>query len=215
MYAQVCTRPDLASVTGMLGRFQSNPGPDHCKAAKKVLRYMQGTKDFMLTYKKSDNLEVIGYSDSDLAWCVDSKKSTSGYIFTLAGGAISWKSSKQTIVASSTMQAEFIACFEATGQAVWLKNFLPGLKVVDSISKPLTLYCDNEPRVFYANNNKSSVAARHIDLKYRVVQHRIQDQTINVKHISTTRMLADPLTKGLPPNIFREHVASMGLLEAS
>ena len=113
------------------------------------------------------------------------------------------------------MQAEFIACFEATGQAVWLKNFLPGLKVVDSISKPLTLYCDNEPAVFYANNNKSSVAARHIDLKYRVVQHRIQDQTINVKHISTTRMLADPLTKCLPPNIFREHVAGMGLLEAS
>ena len=101
MYAQVCTRPDLAFVTGMLGRFQSNPGPDHWKAAKKVLRYMQGTKDFMLTYKKSDNLEVIGYSDSDLAGCVDSKKSTSGYIFTLAGGAISWKSSKQTIVASS------------------------------------------------------------------------------------------------------------------
>ena len=215
MYAQVCTCPDLAFVTGMLGRFQSNPGPDHWKAAKKVLRYMQGTKNFMLTYRKSDNLEVIGYLDSDLAGCVDSMKSTSGYIFTLAGGAISWKSSKQKIVASSTMMAEYLACFEATGQAVFLKNFLPGLKVVDSISKPLTLYCDNEPAVFYANNNKSSAAARHIDLKYHVVQHRIQDQTINVKHISTTRMLADPLTKGLPPNIFREHVAGMGLLEAS
>ena len=94
MYAQVCTRPDLAFVTGMLGRFQSNPGPDHWKAAKKVLRYMQGTKDFMLTYKRTDNLEIVGYSDSDFAGCVDSMRSTSGYIFTLAGGAISWKSSK-------------------------------------------------------------------------------------------------------------------------
>lgn len=108
-----------------------------------------------------------------------------------------------------------MACFEATRQVVWLKNFLPGLKVVDNIFKPLTLYCDNEPAIFYANNNKSSAAAKHIDLKYRVVQHRIQDQTINVKHISMTSMLADPLTKGLPPNIFPEHVVGMGLLEAS
>jgi hypothetical protein len=89
MYAQVCTRPDLAFVTGMLGRYQSNPGLDHWKASKKALRYLQGTKNLMLTYKKSDNLEVVGYSDADFAGCVDSKKSTSGYIFTLAGGAIS------------------------------------------------------------------------------------------------------------------------------
>ena len=76
------------------------------------------------------------------------------------------------------------------------------------------LYCDNEPAVFYASNNKSSAAAKHIDIKYHVVNDRIQDHTIDVKHISTTRMLADPLTKGLPPSIFREHVAGMGLLEA-
>ena len=67
MYAQVCTRPDLAFVIGMLGRYQSNPGPDHWKAVKKVLRYMQATTHFMLTYNNSDNLEVIGYSDSDFA----------------------------------------------------------------------------------------------------------------------------------------------------
>ena len=115
IYAQVCTRPDLCFVTGVLGRYQSNPGPDHWKAAKKVLRYMQGTKDFMLTYKRTDNLEIVGYSDSDFAGCVDSMRSTSGYIFTLAGGAISWKSSKQTLTAGSTMQAEFVACYEATG----------------------------------------------------------------------------------------------------
>jgi hypothetical protein len=214
MYAQVCTRPDLAFITGMLGRFQSNPGLDHWKAVKKVLRYMQGTKDHMLTYRRSDNLEVVGYADADYAGCEDSRKSTSGYVFTLAGGAISWKSSKQTTTATSTMHAEYMACYEATGQAVWLKNFIPGLKVVDSISKPLLLYCDNEPAVFYSNNNKSSAATKHIDIKYFVVKDRVQDHTIDVKHISTTRMLADPLTKGLPPSIFREHVAGMGLLEA-
>ena len=77
MYAQVCTRPDLAFVTGMLGRYQSNPGLDHWKAAKKILRYLQGTKSLMHTYEKSDNLEVVGYSDADFVGCMDTKKSTS------------------------------------------------------------------------------------------------------------------------------------------
>ena len=86
--------------------------------------------------------------------------------------------------------------------------------MVDSISKPILLYCDNEPAVFYTSNNRSSDAARHIDIKYRVVKDRIQDQTVDVKHIRMKHMLADPLTKGLRPSIFREHVAGMGLLEA-
>jgi len=78
IYAQVCMRPDLAFITGMLGRFQSNPEMDHWKAVKKVLRYLHSTKEYMLTYKKSENLEVVGYSDADFAGCVDTKKSTSG-----------------------------------------------------------------------------------------------------------------------------------------
>ena len=89
MYAQVCTRPDLAFITGMLGRFQSNPGMDHWKAVKKVLHCLQSTKEYMLTYKKTENLKVVGYSDADFAGCVDTKKSTSGYVFMLANGAIS------------------------------------------------------------------------------------------------------------------------------
>ena len=94
MYAQVCTRPDIAFAVGMLGRYQSNPGIDHWRAAKKVLRYLQGTKDYMLMYRQTDNLDVIGYSDLDFAGCVDSRRSTSGYIFMMAGGAISWRSVK-------------------------------------------------------------------------------------------------------------------------
>ena len=120
MYAQVCTRPDIAFAVGMLGRYQSNPGLDHWRAAKKVMRYLQGTKNLMLTYRRSDNLEVVGYSDSDFAGCVDSRKSTSGYVFMLAEGAISWRSAKQTLVATSTMEAEFVSCFEATLQGIWL-----------------------------------------------------------------------------------------------
>lgn len=125
-----------------------------------------------------------------------------------------WMCFKQTVTASSTMLAEFVACFEATGQLVWLKFFIPGLRVIDSISWPHALYCDNQPAVIYSSNNKSSGAAKHIDIKYLVVKDRIQDQTINVKYISTKLMLADPLTKGLSPNVFKEHVAGMGLVES-
>ena len=84
MYAQVCTRPDIAYIVGMLGRYLSNPGMDHWKAAKQVIRYLQKTKERMLTYRRSNHLKVIGYSDADFAGCQDSRKSTSGYIFMLA-----------------------------------------------------------------------------------------------------------------------------------
>ena len=94
MYAQVCTRPDVAFATGLLGRYQSNPGHAHWIAAKKVLRYLKRTRDYIMTYRRVQNLQLIGYSDSDFAGCQDDKKSTTGYIFMLAGGAVSWKSEK-------------------------------------------------------------------------------------------------------------------------
>jgi hypothetical protein len=150
MYAQVCTRPDIAFATGMFGRFQKNTIPYHWKGIKKALRYLQGTKGLMLTYRISDTLEIVGYFDSDFVGCKDTEKSTSGYVFLLAGGAISCKSSKQTVTTSSTMYVEYVACYEAMGQAMWLKKFVPSLRVVDSIERPLKLYCDNEPAIFYA-----------------------------------------------------------------
>ena len=166
----------------------------------------------MLIYRRSDSLHIEGYIDSDYAG--GERKSTSGYIFTLVGGAISWKSSKQTVTTSSTMYAEFVACYEATGQVNWLKKFMPGLKVVDDIHKPLKLYYDNDPTVCYAHNNKSSGATKHIDIKYYVVKDKVRDHIINLEHINIEKMLVDSLTKGLPPNVFREHLAGMGLRES-
>ena len=88
MYAQVCTRPDIAFSIWMLGIYHSDPGIDHWKAAKKVMRYLKGIKDYMLVYRRTDNLEVIGYSDLDYADYIDLRKSTLGYVFILAGGAV-------------------------------------------------------------------------------------------------------------------------------
>ena len=93
----------------------------------------------------------------------------------------------------------------------WQKKFMSGLKVVDGIHKPLKLYCDNEPAVCYAYNNKSSGAAKHIDIKFYVVKDKVQDHSISLEHVSTKKILANLLTKGLPPNVFRVHLAGMGL----
>ncbi|XP_062079855.1 receptor-like protein EIX2 [Humulus lupulus] len=104
-------------------RYLSDPGLSHWKAAKKVMRYLQG--------------------------CVDDKRSTSGYNYMMAGGAVSWKSGKQTLTASLTMEAKYMACYEATCQAIWLRNFISALGVVESISRPLKLYCDNSAALQY------------------------------------------------------------------
>jgi hypothetical protein len=134
IYAQDFTRPDLGFVTEMLDKYQKNHGKPHWDGVKKALRYLHGTKGLMLTYKKSDApLEIVGYSDSDFAGCLDPEKLTSGYIFTLINGSISWKNFKQIVSTSSMMYVEFVISYEVTGQAEWFKKFVPKLRVVDSI----------------------------------------------------------------------------------
>ena len=111
----------------------------------------------MLMYRRTDNLKVVGYSDSDFDGCVDSRKSTSGYVFMFASGAVSWRSNKQTLTATSTIEAEFVSCFEATSHGVWLRSFMSGLRVIDSVSTPLRMFCDNSAAVFMAKTTKVAI----------------------------------------------------------
>ncbi|KAG7564293.1 Integrase catalytic core [Arabidopsis suecica] len=106
MYAQVCTRPDISHAVGMLGRFQSNTGLAHRKATKKVLRYLKGTRNYMLTYRRSTHPQMVGFLDSDFGGCQDSRHCTLGYVYLLNGGAISWKSQKSELIYTSTMEAD-------------------------------------------------------------------------------------------------------------
>lgn len=129
----------------------------------------------------------------------------------MAGGAVSWKSAKQTLIATSTMEAEFISCFEATLHGVWLRNFISGLRIMDSISKPLRIYCDNSDAVFMAKNNKSGSRNKHIDIKYLAIRERVKEKKVVIEHVSTELMIADPLTKGMPPFKFKDLVLNMGL----
>ncbi|XP_068666378.1 secreted RxLR effector protein 161-like [Aristolochia californica] len=168
MDAQVCTRPDIAFI---VGRYLSNPGMQYWKTAKRVMPYLRRTKDYMLTYQRSDSLEIIGFSNSDFTGCQDSKRSTSSYIFMLGEGVISWKFAKQTLIASSTMVAEFIASFEESNHEIRLRNFVTGLRMVDSIDMPLKIYSDNNSAVHYSSNNRSSV--KFINIKFLVVKEKI------------------------------------------
>jgi hypothetical protein len=97
---------------------------------------------------------------------------------------------------------------------MWLKKFVPCLRVIDSIERPLKLYCNNEPAILYAHNNKKTKVTKHINIRFYVVNEKMQDQTISLDHIRTKKMIADLLTKGLPPSVFGEHLAGMGLRES-
>ncbi|GAV57758.1 hypothetical protein CFOL_v3_01294, partial [Cephalotus follicularis] len=184
----------------------------HWVAVKKVLRYLKRTRDFMLTYRRAEDLQLVRFSESDFAGCQDNRKSTSGYVFMMADRAVSWKSAKQALIASSTMQAEFVACYGAATQAVWFKNFMMTFVVVDFVSRSIQLYCDNSSAVLFINNNKSITGSKHIEIKYLTIKKKVKNGDVIAKHISTDDMVADLLTKCLSPCIFERHVASMGLV---
>ena len=110
------------------------------------------------------------------------------------------------------MVAEFVACYKASNHGIWLRNFVTGLRIFDGIVRPLKLFCDNKSTVLYSNNNKSSTKSKFIDTKFLVVKERVQSGLISIEHIGTNSMIADPLTKGLPPKVFHEHTAHMGVV---
>ena len=116
------------------------------------------------------------------------------------------------MIATSIVEVEFVVCFEATIHELWLRNFISGLVIVDSIAKPLKIYCDNSAAVFFSKNDKYSKGAKHMEIKYLSVKEEVQKQRVSIEHISTNLMIANPLTKGLPPKTFNEHVERMGII---
>ena len=127
MYAMVCTRPDLAHAVGLVSRFMSNPGKEHWNAVKWIMRYLRGTSKMRLCFGSSNKPVLMGYTDSDMAGDLDTRKSTSGYLITLSGGAVAWQSRLQRCIALSTTEAEFIAMTEACKELLWMKTFIQEL----------------------------------------------------------------------------------------
>ena len=155
-----------------------------------------------MTYRNTDTLEVVGLSDSDYAGCVDDKKSTYGYIFMMTECDVSWKSVKQTLITSSTMAAEYVACYQDTCHAIRLGNFISALEVFHSISRSLKLFCDNFSVVSFSRNTESTSRSKHIDVKFFFVKEKVVESFILVEYTPTTNILEDPLTKGLHICVF-------------
>ena len=129
MCAILCTRPDIYYVVGMVNRYQSKPGPKHWTVVKHSFKYSRRTRTYMLIYGDSD-LIPIGYTNSDFMLNIDSKKLTFGYVFTLGGIAISWRSIKQQCIADSITEAEYVSVIEEAKELIWLNKFLLELDVV-------------------------------------------------------------------------------------
>jgi hypothetical protein len=210
MYTMVCTRPDICYAVGLVSRFQSNPGEMHWKAVKRILRYLKGTADYCLCYQGS-NLSLEGYTDADWAGDPDERKSTSGYAFLLNGGAITWYSKKQTCVALSTMEAEYVACSTAVQEAVWLKRFIEHLGFASDSGSPVMIHCDSQAALAYTKDPKYHSKTKHIDIRYHYVRDMIAKNEVTVQYIPTGQMLADPFTKPLARDVFSRHVRDLGL----
>ena len=210
MYAMLCTRPDICYAVGIVSRYQSDPGEEHWIVVKHILKYLRRTRDYMLVYS-SGSMETIGYIDSDFQGDIDSRKSTSGYVFTLNGGATCWRSVKQTCVADFTTEAEYVAASEAAKEAVWLKKFLLDLQVIMSVDRPITLYCDNNGAVAQSKEPRYHKKQKLIERKYHLIRDIIERGDTLVTKIASEENLADPFTKTLPVRVFEKHVDYMGV----
>ncbi|RRC42244.1 transposon Pol polyprotein [Escherichia coli] len=212
MYAMLCTRPDVAYSVSVTSRYQQNPGEPHWVAVKNILKYLRRTKDMFLVFGGSeDEISVTGYSDASFQTDRDDFRSQSGYVFTLNGGAISWKSSKQDTIADSTTEAEYIAASDAAKEAVWLRNFLSDLRVVASISRPIDIFCDNSGAVAQAKEPREHHKSRHVLRKYHLTREIIGRGDVRICKIPTDDNVADPLTKPLARVKHEAHANSIGM----
>ncbi|KAJ9561646.1 hypothetical protein OSB04_006806 [Centaurea solstitialis] len=200
MYAMLCTRPDVAYLVSVTSRYQQNPGEAHWVAVKKILKYLRRTKEMFLVF-----------GDASFQTNRDDFRSQSGYVFTLNGGAISWKSSKQDTIADSTTEAKYITASDAAKEAVWLRNFIKDLRVVASISRPVDIYCDNSGAVAQAKEPREHHKSRHVLRKFHLIREIIGRGDVRIRKIPTDENVADPLTKLLARVKHESHANSIGM----
>ncbi|GJW05993.1 retrotransposon protein, putative, ty1-copia subclass [Tanacetum coccineum] len=191
MYAVRCTRPDVAFAQNITSRFQQNPGD-----IKRELR-------------------VSCYTDAGYLTDADDLKSQTGYVFVLNGGAVDWKSTKQSIFTTSSVEAEYIAVYDASKEAVWVRKFIFGLRVVPTIEEPINMYCDNTGAITIANESGITKGARHFHAKVHYLREVIEYGDIKLEKAHTYDNLADPFTKASAFPKHLEHTRNIGILPAS
>jgi hypothetical protein len=213
MYLSIATRPDLAFAVGYLGRFGASPKAIHSAAGKRALRYLARTINHGLVFRRGGEPKIVGYSDADWAGDVDERKSTTGYAFKLAGGAVSWYSKKQGGVSSSTIEAELVAASTAAKEAIWLKNLAKFVGWQDDSA--MTLNIDNQGVLAIIKNPTFHAKTKHIDVHNFYVRERAEEHVIEPVYIASNANVADIFTKGLHRPSFRAHLKDLGVADAS
>ncbi|GJW48589.1 retrotransposon protein, putative, ty1-copia subclass [Tanacetum coccineum] len=194
MYAVRCTRLDVAFGQNITSRFQQNPGDAHWTAVKNILKYLRNTKDMFLVYRgdMKRELRVSCYTDAGYLKDADDMKSQTGYVFILNGGAVDWKSTKQSIFATSSTDAEYIAAFDALKEVVWIRKFIYGLGVVPTIEEPISMYCDNTGAIAIAKDHEVTKGARHFHAKVHYLRETIEMGDVKIEKVDKDENLADP-----------------------
>jgi hypothetical protein len=195
MYAMVATRADLAFAVSMVSQFMSRPGPMHWAAVKRIMRYLKGTLDMKLCLGGND-INMRGYCDADWGGDHDTRRSTTGYVFFIGDGAISWNSKRQPTVALSTTEAEYMATTQAAKEAIWLRQLMADVGCVQGGAT--TIMSDNQGSIALAKNPKHHSRTKHIDVQHHFIREVVEDEVVELKYCRTEDMVADVLTKALP-----------------
>ena len=194
------TRPDIVFAVNYLSRFMQSPSEMHFKVAKRILRYLKGTLEFGIQFVKSSAVRLVGFCDSDWAGNDDDMMSTSGYCFSIGGSIFCWNSKKQTVVAHSTAEAEYIAAYVAANQLIWLRKMLIDLDFVQK--NPTELFCDNTSAIAISKNSVFHDKTKHMKIKFHAVRQFQQEGELELIYCTTEEQLADLFTKPLTKNRF-------------
>ena len=161
--------------------------------------------------RSEEELVINGYTDASFQTNKDDYRSQSIYEFILNGGAVSWKSSKQSTIAYSTTETEYIVASYVAKEAVWIKKFIVDLGVVPSITNPMDLYCDNNGAIGQAKEPRSHQRSKHILRRYHLIREIVERGDVKICRVPTDDNIADPLTKALPQGKHDKHTRSIGI----
>ncbi|KAL1218311.1 Retrovirus-related Pol polyprotein from transposon TNT 1-94 [Cardamine amara subsp. amara] len=205
------TRPDLIYSVNLVSRFMESPTEQHMLAAKRILRYIQGTTGFGIQYRREYGAKekLVGYVDSDYAGDEDDRRSTSGYTFMIGNGAVSWASKKQSIVTLSTTEAEFVAAANGACQAMWLRNILT--EVGFDQGSGTTLFCDNSSTIKLSKNPVLHGRSKHIHVRYHFLRDLVNEGVIELEFCRTQDQVSDIMTKPVKLEVFEKLRGKMGV----
>ena len=209
LYVQIGTRPDISFAVSQLAQYTANPSPQHLCLATYVLSYLLGTVNTRLCYDGANGSGLHGYSDSSLGDQTNDCHSSSGYVYMLMNGAISWSSCKQRTVAQNTTKAEYMAMTDAANQAAWYCSFLMELEY--SVDDLIPLHGDNKGAVDLVMNPVTGHRFKQIDIKHHVIHEYIEKEHITLICTPTEKMVANGFTKSLSHVLLHRFNSDMGL----